>query len=1084
MKKKKRTSRIGAGRDDDEEENHGHSLPSLASVQESYEEHVIPALPPTPPPPPPQNPPPPLPSQDYEVAYHDDELDCCDVNVRRSYFSENVSDSSVSNTSSSLFAGLSMPSAAQQSPEASPQVTPVSLDDHPALDNFVVEDAVENHKYDQTEERSAIEANKVDVAQSSSSYCGEENTVAVDSSAHHEVEESSSSNSSELSSKRAFMSYLEEMNVLLNKHKRLFEDMNRLKSTRSLFDHQLKELARQIEEQNIEQQSAAEHEDFERAAELSQEIEQANSELISLKTKIVDVDSQLKILEAETKSNRHEQSVSVINALPIWISCNEEDQEEYYRQKETFSRSFAAVEARLRAETERISLEMKHVERDEESLAEETRITEDAIESQSGELMSSKLELESTLFGLSHEITELENLLAKKKSEEKRFRAELDSINNRINEVRKKYDRQLQRLVDRRDMVMKTKAECQEEAMALELESQRYNQQKEASMSILDSVANWIRHVDREISIGEKFASAISLIWSDEDSNVASTISPIENQRIRELEITAARTSSLYESARSHYDHLLKESDVLANEIMEIDEKLPKLEAEKKTHAALKRFKEAGIVAKDIKTFTTLKEEHEIRIQSISSEISDLDASLVALKNDNNVAQKALLNAQSVVDIERLRLLKDKMILLKKCQLKLVKQNNLAHDLNFVSVTDLGLSFLDVELNVILSEAMEIKNKHNLDESFELHDLEVVDSDDDDDCDNNEGESEKDVVDIVPMATPGFDFMVSSNTSSEVINESELTHCEDESVISSSETLFDRNDAILKAQLLSKNIESLNEELTVACDIEDYDRAATTQDAIQACEEELNLLLSKLDCTLEYIRSYKMEAFVESDAPVDTSNVLSEGNLVDNMKESHTDLVVLVMGCPGSGKKTHCQLISQEFGYRRLNVAQLLQLERSKDSEASDAITSCEAAGESIPVDIIMSVIQQAIDQDDSEKFLIEGFPIDLTSLSTLEASTWCHVEFVLYFTASTDHLLNRVLHRNDRANQIDDADESSNKEAELSEDEVENIRMEIEIYQDSMDDILSHFRNLNKLHEISTDDSLDVVTDRIRGFF
>eukprot|EP00539_Tryblionella_compressa_P021624 CAMPEP_0178890156 /NCGR_PEP_ID=MMETSP0747-20121128/18179_1 /TAXON_ID=913974 /ORGANISM="Nitzschia punctata, Strain CCMP561" /LENGTH=192 /DNA_ID=CAMNT_0020559763 /DNA_START=274 /DNA_END=848 /DNA_ORIENTATION=+ len=90
--------------------------------------------------------------------------------------------------------------------------------------------------------------------------------------------------------------------------------------------------------------------------------------------------------------------------------------------------------------------------------------------------------------------------------------------------------------------------------------------------------------------------------------------------------------------------------------------------------------------------------------------------------------------------------------------------------------------------------------------------------------------------------------------------------------------------------------------------------------------------------------------------------------------------VVFVLGGPGAGKGTQCQLLEERLeGWVHLSTGELLRAERKSGGELGDIINAKIDAGELVPSSITVKCLEQgmiaAFKKDKSTKFLIDGFP-------------------------------------------------------------------------------------------------------------
>lgn len=165
--------------------------------------------------------------------------------------------------------------------------------------------------------------------------------------------------------------------------------------------------------------------------------------------------------------------------------CVELQEKESHALSSDDKAALAREGARLVSEEQRAALEIAQVKREEHSLFEECEITENAIKDQTSLELETKNELAGKIDAVSAEIKELEKVLADKKAEDRKHRAELDAVEARILSVRKKYDRKLSRLEDRKAILAVTQTECIADAAAVALDRKTYEKEVRSSGTYL-----------------------------------------------------------------------------------------------------------------------------------------------------------------------------------------------------------------------------------------------------------------------------------------------------------------------------------------------------------------------------------------------------------------------------------------------------------------------------------------------------------------------------------------------------------------------------------------------------------------------
>ena len=141
--------------------------------------------------------------------------------------------------------------------------------------------------------------------------------------------------------------------------------------------------------------------------------------------------------------------------------------------------------------------------------------------------------------------------------------------------------------------------------------------------------------------------------------------------------------------------------------------------------------------------------------------------------------------------------------------------------------------------------------------------------------------------------------------------------------------------------------------------------------------------------------------------------------------------VVFVLGGPGAGKGTMCELAEIQLGWTHLSAGDLLRAEQVAGGPSSDVIKECIAAGTLVPGEIPARLLKAAMERitrsTGKRNYLIDGFP---RSLSNLEA--W-HVGFgrqadaptMLYLECPFKELERRILGRARYSGRADDTVEA-----------------------------------------------------------
>jgi len=106
---------------------------------------------------------------------------------------------------------------------------------------------------------------------------------------------------------------------------------------------------------------------------------------------------------------------------------------------------------------------------------------------------------------------------------------------------------------------------------------------------------------------------------------------------------------------------------------------------------------------------------------------------------------------------------------------------------------------------------------------------------------------------------------------------------------------------------------------------------------------------------------------------------------VDPRKPCPEPNVVFVIGGPGSGKGTMCELAEEQLGWAHLSTGELLRAERDSHGPQAATIEKYIKAGELVPNSIVVTLLKDAMEQHTRStgqtNFLLDGFPRSLNNM-------------------------------------------------------------------------------------------------------
>lgn len=171
--------------------------------------------------------------------------------------------------------------------------------------------------------------------------------------------------------------------------------------------------------------------------------------------------------------------------------------------------------------------------------------------------------------------------------------------------------------------------------------------------------------------------------------------------------------------------------------------------------------------------------------------------------------------------------------------------------------------------------------------------------------------------------------------------------------------------------------------------------------------------------------------------------------------------VIFVLGPPGSGKNTQCDLIVNNFNLKHFSCGDLLRAEaRNPDSKLGDLINQIIKEGKIVPGEITCSLAKKAMDSvgGTSNTYIIDGFPRNKENLESWQKTFngQCDIAAVIWLECSEEVCTKRIKKRSQNSGRIDDNDDS--------------LRRRFQTFQVETSESLEELSKLTKILKIKAD--------------
>ncbi|GFR51672.1 hypothetical protein Agub_g14114 [Astrephomene gubernaculifera] len=205
--------------------------------------------------------------------------------------------------------------------------------------------------------------------------------------------------------------------------------------------------------------------------------------------------------------------------------------------------------------------------------------------------------------------------------------------------------------------------------------------------------------------------------------------------------------------------------------------------------------------------------------------------------------------------------------------------------------------------------------------------------------------------------------------------------------------------------------------------VHEVDATASVEEVFAAVEPFMN--------TMDAL-AVEREAAADGAGRVVRASTGADGvpSVIVGVEEGPADLsdavVVFVLGAPGAGKGTQCDLIRQRYGWTHVSTGALLRAEVEKGSDVGSQVSALLAGGELVPTEVVLGLLNAAMVATPAarRRFLVDGFPRQLDQLQAFEAAIK-PCDGVLLLGLAEEVAVTRLLARGATSGRPDDTEDT-----------------------------------------------------------
>ena len=118
--------------------------------------------------------------------------------------------------------------------------------------------------------------------------------------------------------------------------------------------------------------------------------------------------------------------------------------------------------------------------------------------------------------------------------------------------------------------------------------------------------------------------------------------------------------------------------------------------------------------------------------------------------------------------------------------------------------------------------------------------------------------------------------------------------------------------------------------------------------------------------------------------------------------------LIFCIGLPGCNKESQIEKVCNEFKYSKISIKSLIEIEISTDTEIGKQINDLKSKEQSLPSELLVSLLVKSIANCNSKTILIDGFPNRLEDALYFEQNIM-PIDSILKFNGSEETCLHNL---------------------------------------------------------------------------
>ena len=205
-------------------------------------------------------------------------------------------------------------------------------------------------------------------------------------------------------------------------------------------------------------------------------------------------------------------------------------------------------------------------------------------------------------------------------------------------------------------------------------------------------------------------------------------------------------------------------------------------------------------------------------------------------------------------------------------------------------------------------------------------------------------------------------------------------------------------------------------------------------------------------------------------------------------------MIYIVIGPPGAGKGTQCDLLVEKKGFKKLSTGDMLRKHIKEQTDIGKQASAIMERGDLVPDDVLLKILEEELEALNERDVLLDGYPRNVSQAETLgRIPAGDRVRAALHLDVDESQLLERLTGRRvcgscgasfhitaNPSKSGEDCDKCGGHLVQRNDDEPARVSNRLKVYAEATAPVLDFYRQKGLYSRVDGNGEFDIVFDRL----